>query len=390
MAPALVGADATAAASLRCFYYAKLWRHWRPGHRAVALGLSAMRSRRAVHDLLTGDRQALATRWRGFSPALRREIEQRRHADAPIDSFIDQEERKGLHALVNPAAVPFERNPLKNKAAFEARCRDAALPVPLSVPTAAALGELDAIIVKPQYGSKGKGVRRFDRVASEWREAGGAARVAMADADAWIRRMTASGLIVQQCLSVDPSLADISPGALPTLRIVTCRDERGVPEVTDVALRLSLSAGAADNFNADNLVCGVDARGSAGPALRRIEGRLVECTRHPTTGGAIDGRALALHAEALALAIRAHDAFGDGFTVIGWDIGLTSRGAVLVEGNWNPGYNVMQLVHGRGLGDTRLGTLYRRHLERLDDRVWATAAPVTVAQFAFSRTRPGR
>lgn len=389
MAPALAGVAPADAATPRSFYYAKLWQHWSSRQRTVALGLAAARSTGAVRDLLNGDRGALAARWTGFSPALRREIEQRRRADACLSAFLDQEERKGLHALLNPVAVPFDRNVLKNKASFEARCEEAALPVPRSL--WAGLDEAEALIVKPQYGSKGKGVRRFDRqAAGDWQEAGGPWRVAAADFAGWIDRMTARGQIVQECLAVDPSLADISPGALPTLRVVTCRNEVGAPEVTDVALRLSLSAGAVDNFNADNLVCGVDARGFAGPALRRLDGRLVECARHPLTDATIERRRLALYGEATALAVRAHDRLGDGFTVIGWDIGLTARGAVLVEGNWNPGYNVMQLVHGRGLGDTRLGALYRRHLEHLDDRAWAAAAPITLAQSPFRRTRPAR
>ena len=61
--------------------------------------------------------------------------------------------------------------------------------------------------------------------------------------------------------------------------------------------------------------------------------------------------------EAIALAVRAHRAFAD-FTVIGWDVGLTCAGPVLVEGNWNPGTDILQLVSGRGLSDTRLGDLY--------------------------------
>jgi hypothetical protein len=56
---------------------------------------------------------------------------------------------------------------------------------------------------------------------------------------------------------------------------------------------------------------------------------------------------------------------------------------VLIEGNWNPGYNVLQLVHGRGLGELRIGALYRHHLERAPAERWTAAGPLQIAQ------RPG-
>ena len=73
----------------------------------------------------------------------------------------------------------------------------------------------------------------------------GAGKMGSAMLDGWLARERSEGRIVQQCLSVDPALAAISPGALPTLRVVTVLDERGVPEVTDIALRLSLADTAA-------------------------------------------------------------------------------------------------------------------------------------------------
>lgn len=390
--PDRIGRRVDPTAGLRDFYYAMLWQHWRRAQRALGVALGAGRAVPALARAVAGERHALAG-WRsGFSAALLRDLDSRRLPGARADAFIDQEERKGLHALLNPEAVPFDRNPLKNKAAFDARCRAAALPLPASIADAAdalALGADAALIVKPQYGSKGKGVRRVTRQPDgSWRD--GDRRIAPSELDDWIAAEAKCGQIVQECLRVAPSLAPLSPGALPTLRIVTCRDEAGVPEVTDVALRLSLAPdGAADNFNADNLVCAVDEGGDAGPALRRRTGGFESCESHPLTGATIRGHRLAGYAAARRLALDAHRAMPASFIVIGWDIGLADRGPVLIEGNWNPGYNVMQLVHGVGLGETRLGELYRFHLARLPGDRWRAAEPLVVAQSPFAQYSDG-
>lgn len=84
------------------------------------------------------------------------------------------------------------------------------------------------------------------------------------------------------------------------------------------------------------------------------------------------------------LARAAHRCFAPDFAIIGWDIGLSDQGPVLIEGNWNPGYNVLQLVHGVGIGELRIGALYRHHLARAPAAAWAAAGPVQVAQ-AFGR-----
>ena len=66
----------------------------------------------------------------------------------------------------------------------------------------------------------------------------------------------------------------------------------------------------------------------------------------PVSGAYVFGGPLFDRAQALA--IRAHERFREGFTLIGWDIGLTAQGPVLIEGNWNPGTDIVQLVNGKG------------------------------------------
>jgi hypothetical protein len=162
-------------------------------------------------------------------------------------------------------------------------------------------------------------------------------------------------------------------------------DERGLPEITDMALRLSLANDrAADNFSIDNLVAPVDLRsGLLGSALRRKDGGFIESAQHSFTGAPIEGETLTQIEEVRALALAAHGHFAPSYKIIGCDIGLSDRGPILIEGNWNPGYNVLQLVHGVGLGELRIGALYRFHLERASDEAWSDASPMQFAQQPF-------
>ncbi|PZU58863.1 MAG: hypothetical protein DI547_08800 [Sphingobium sp.] len=368
--------DAGTGETLRAYYYGRLWRGWDASQRAAAVALGRLTMPLPTNDLT---RQA---RHLGFRRRNLLEIEARRLPDAALDHFLDQDERKGLHAIVNHAALPLDRNPLKNKALFEARCTGAGLPIPVAISDATAARHFPSLISKPGMGSKGKGVLRMVRQPDgDWQSSDGALSVRADQLVDWIAKERARGRIVQQCMVAHASLADLSPGALPTLRVVTMRDEAGTFEVVDTALRLSLAAErAADNFSMDNLVAPVGSDSRIGPALRRSGEGFSEHARHPVTDAPIAGAYLDQWNAACALARAAHAHFAD-HVIIGWDIGLTAEGPVLIEGNWNPGYNVLQLVGGRGLGQLRMGTLYRHHLQHAPDAAWRRAAPIQVAQW---------
>jgi hypothetical protein len=377
MPPSFAG-GAGGTTELRAYYYDRLWRQWSRAERALGLTLNG----------LPFASSGLAIRaWRsGFRRRNLAEIEARRRYGARIEAFLDQDERKGIHAIVNRAGLPLERNVLKNKLLFEQSCRAAGLPLPQSVHSVSELGEYPALISKPRFGSKGQGVHRLIRQHDGGlRSSDGLIAIPAGEVGEWLFREQAEGRIVQECLSVHPALADISPGALPTLRVVTVLDERRQPEITDMALRLSLANDrAADNFNIDNLVAPVDLRsGLLGPALRRKDGGFAESAQHPLTGAPIAGEILAQIEDVRALALAAHGHFAPSYKIIGWDIGLSDRGPILIEGNWNPGYNVLQLVHGVGLGELRIGALYRFHLERAPNEAWSAASPMQFAQQPF-------
>lgn len=301
--------------------------------------------------------------------------ERRILSDAVRREGLSMADRKGLHRLLNPGAFPAESCALRNKALFARRVRDFALPAaqswfPNEEPLGHWLEDQADIIAKPSFQSKGRGVERFIRDGANWPDS--------ANLIARLEKIVRSGGVVQQCVATHPDLALLSPGALPTLRVMTCIDEEGRVEPCDRALRLSVGGPRpVDNFNAGNLVGAIEGDGRISRVWQAsMWGGVDRVELHPTTGATLIGQQLPELDAAIALAVTAHEHFRDGFTVIGWDIGLSDAGPVLIEGNWNPGSDILQLVNGRGLAAGRLGALYRHHLTHLSATQWRAARAV--------------
>ncbi len=85
---------------------------------------------------------------------------------------------------------------------------------------------------------------------------------------------------------------------------------------------------------------------------------------HPITGAPITGRVLPDWPLMLETVLKAHLAFADR-PFIGWDVALTDRGIVIVEGNAAADTDIVQRCCRSPLGDTRFPALALWHLDRL-------------------------
>jgi len=271
---------------------------------------------------------------------------------------------------------------LSDKALFADRCRQHGLPavsalkvfengrVVRSEGSEADLPEFD-LFVKKLRGTGGRGAERWEyQGGGLYRDHTGA----ILSAKALIERLAAStvdkrGCVVLPRLVNHPDIADLSNGALATVRVVTCRNERDEYEVTNASLRMAQgSASIVDNFHAGGIVARVDLpTGVVGPAT---DGAMALgpgrgwCDTHPDTGAPIAGRTLPYWPETLDLARRAHSLAFPDHVVIGWDIAILADGPRLVEGNKGPDLDLVQKSHRGPLGNARLGELLAFHLRR--------------------------
>ena len=177
------------------------------------------------------------------------------------------------------------------------------------------------------------------------------------------------GYIVQPRLVNHRDIADLSNGTLTTVRVMTCRNERGEYEVTNAAFRMAQGrTSVVDNFHAGGILAKVDIR--TGILGRATDGALALgpgtgwCDRHPNTGGQILGRTLPHWEQVLDLVRRAHTTAFSDHVLIGWDVAILDDGPRLVEGNKGPDLDLVQRSHGEPLGNTRFGELLAYNLQR--------------------------
>lgn len=263
-------------------------------------------------------------------------------------------------------------SPLNDKARFAEYCGRHRLPCVKTLlrfdrkRTSVRLPDRD-LFVKPQRGRGGRGAERWDRIARGLYSGPAAERLDSGELLArLVRRSRRQPLIVQPRLEPHAALADLTAGALPTVRIVTCLDEYGRPEVMVAVFRMSIGANrTVDNMHAGGIAAAVEtATGQLGCASDLgMDASLGWFSAHPDTGEPIEGRVLPFWDGAKRLAIEAHRAFADR-TVIGWDIAILEDGPILVEGNGNPDLDIIQRFMRVGLRGQRFGHLIAYHLLR--------------------------
>lgn len=292
------------------------------------------------------------------------------HAALAAEYMHRYETKCGLYDMLRHKI----ESPLKNKANFAKYCRRRNLPVtpilvtlkdgappakPVKLPAADLFikrrtgrgGALAYLMTYADGCYHGKDGTRFDH-------------------DALLRHVAdlsrTEPYIIQMRERNHPDIADLSPQALATVRVVTAINERGEPEVVRAVFRMGpFKDSVVDNFHAGGIAAPVDlATGKLGQAtdygLAPSVGWL---DRHPTTGAAIAGRVLPRWAEFVELSCRAHGYFKDRL-IIGWDIALTPNGLLIVEGNSAADVDNIQRPHRAPLGLSRYAEIAIWHLER--------------------------
>ena len=172
--------------------------------------------------------------------------------------------------------------------------------------------------------------------------------------------------IIQPRLASHPEIADLTPGALSTVRLLTILNEKGEPEAVNAAFRMAISKSSpVDNFHRGGIAAAVDlATGVLGAATGLgLAGDFRWHDTHPLTGAQISGRRLPDWAQTVALAIAAHRLVAPR-AMVGWDIAFLPEGPCLIEGNTGPDADIHQRTELRPIGNARYGDLLAFHMER--------------------------
>ena len=292
------------------------------------------------------------------------------------DYFYRWESKAGVLGLFREGVLA-PTSELNDKAAFARQCRDHQI---RTAPVLAILrdgrAEITAsnddfdtdLFLKPVTGRGGKGAQRWDLAApGRYRTSNGETF----SREDLLLRLAAKSLVtpmlVQQRLENHPDLKALNNGALSTVRVLTCLNEKGHPEVIGAAARMAIGANhVVDNLHAGGIAAAVDVQtGVLGRASNLgADTRLGWLDWHPVSGARITGTRLPMWDDVREFALRAHRGFADRI-LVGWDIAITPDGPVMVEGNGSPDLDIMQRFVGRGLLAGRLGVLLAFHVSKL-------------------------
>lgn len=170
----------------------------------------------------------------------------------------------------------------------------------------------------------------------------------VADPKAYFDHCTQNRIFLEDLVIQHPEMNVLCPASVNTMRIITFNDH-GKSEILWIGLRVGNGVNAVDNFHAKGMVCSVDIE------TGRLVGNAVDkdnaqFSAHPTTGVQFDGFQIPCFAEAKELVLQAA-LESDKILVVGWDVAISDQGPVIIEGNRRPGFDIVQVMDGRGRMD---------------------------------------
>lgn len=221
-------------------------------------------------------------------------------------------------------------------------------------------------VAKPNFGMAGNGIMSFQKLAGDtFRCSDSCIRSTEEVQNLLIRLARKEPYLLQPQLANHQALADLTAGGLATARIITARSTEGKIQLIAAVLKMQAGNEVADNFELGGLASEIDlASGKIAAAVTK-QGLGERHHLHPATGARITGRRLPGWDQCSLLLQSAHRLLPD-YAFLGWDVGFTDSGPVIIETNvlWSPG--LIQQAQQRPLGSGDFARIGRQWLEYRD------------------------
>lgn len=128
-----------------------------------------------------------------------------------------------------------------------------------------------------------------------------------------------------------------------TMRIMTFNDH-GKSRIIWMGLRVGNGINSIDNFHAKGMAVNIDI--NTGKLVgNAIDKDLNEYEEHPFTHVKFDGFQIPCFEEAKKMVLEA-SLRSDKILVVGWDVAISDKGPVIIEGNRRPGFDIVQVLSG--------------------------------------------
>lgn len=189
--------------------------------------------------------------------------------------------------------------------------------------------ELDVIIAKPFADNCGHGVMKlYKKDFSSLKE--------MYD-----HIITSGSLLVEECIVQHEDISRCYPYSVNTLRVVTIIADDGQPHIVYAFIRIGNGGRVVDNINNGGMAAPIDLdTGIINNVAFDKDSNYYDT--HPQTGTPIVGFQIPMWDKVKELVVEAAKKLPQ-VRYIGWDVAVTNTRPVLVEGNHNPGHDILQM-----------------------------------------------
>ena len=150
--------------------------------------------------------------------------------------------------------------------------------------------------------------------------------------------------IIQERVIQHEKLKELYPHALNTLRIVSVI-EHGKVIILGALLRMGAGGNIVDNWHQGGVAVGITNDGELMHWGLFMPGRGTKTDRHPDTGIVFNGFKLPYWKETLELVTETHTKLAL-IKAVGWDIAITEKGPVVIEGNSDFDVVILQACTG--------------------------------------------
>ncbi len=152
--------------------------------------------------------------------------------------------------------------------------------------------------------------------------------------------------ICQQVVEQHESINQINPSCINTIRMETYIDTKGQAHILSGFMRFGNGGSVVDNASSGGFYVGIDMEKGR---LRNIGRQLIRYggqrfIKHPQTNFEFGGFEIPFFEQACDLVMQMVSFVPDG--LIGWDIAITPKGPVAIEGNTQPGLIVTDIAYG--------------------------------------------
>lgn len=191
-----------------------------------------------------------------------------------------------------------------------------------------------SIFAKPTGGMQGKGCFAFDL-----------SDIARIYANEGLELLKGH-YVYQEIIAQHPTMAELHPSSVNTLRIDTYRTDQGEVDIMSALTRIGASKSCVDNASSGGCFVGVNLeQGTLMPKgfmLPKQNPAILEC--HPDTEMVFDGFEIPFFREAIMITRRAAEMIP--VSVVGWDVAISHDGPMLVEGNADHDVRMSEMAYG--------------------------------------------